>query len=223
MRRISDTELVRNYCENHKGDLFDINYASEQIFKDIPHVNLRKIVSRLIDSGLLRTISKGVYIIGETDLNDEEVVINHYLKSEIGTETGSPVGKYLLFKEGFSNKEPLVKEIKTNRTKGNKRIGNIQIIESHNIFQSLTDNCTLATAMELMTAGDPDDITKVTAYTNKIENCLRKYTDMQFLAEVKDIYPSGTYYLLEQFLNTMQISHRVKENYEIQVRLYSKK
>ena len=99
MRRISDTELVRNYCENHKGDIFDINYASEHIFKDIPHVNLRKIVSRLIDSGLLRTISKGVYVIGESDLSDEEIVINHYLRNELGMLEGSPVGKYLMFTE----------------------------------------------------------------------------------------------------------------------------
>ena len=85
MRRISDTELVRNYCENHKGDIFDINYASEHVFKDIPHVNLRKIVSRLIDSGLLRTISKGVYAIGEFDLSDEETT-NPILKSYFDIE-----------------------------------------------------------------------------------------------------------------------------------------
>lgn len=97
MRRITDTELVRNYCEKHNGDIFYINYASEHIFKDIPHVNLRKIVSWLIDSGLLRTILKGVYVIGESDLSDEEIVLKHYLHNELGMEEGSPVGKYLMF------------------------------------------------------------------------------------------------------------------------------
>jgi len=223
MRRISDTELVRNYCENHKGDIFDINYAFEHIFKDIPHVNLRKIVSRLIDSGLLRTISKGVYVIGETDLSDEEVVLKHYLHNELGMKEGSPVGKYLMFTEGFTDKEPELKEIKTSHTKGNKRIGNVQIIESHSRFRNLTDNFTFATAMELLAAGDPNDMTKAAKYVEKVRICLSNYSDMQFSAQVKELYPAGVYFELEKYLNSMQISHRVKEIYEIQSRLYSKK
>lgn len=223
MRRITDTELVRNYCEKHNGDIFDINYASEHIFNDIPHVNLRKIVSRLIDSGLLRTISKGVYIIGKTDLSDEEVVINHYLHNDLGSETGSPTGQYLLYKEGFIDKEPVIKTIKTDRTKGNKNIGNVQIIESHNTFRTILSNYTLATAMELFEAGDPEEPLKIHAYVDKIEICLKNYTDMKFMTEVKDLYSARTYYLLEQTLNSMRISHRVKENYAIQVSLHSKK
>jgi hypothetical protein len=223
MRRITDTELVRNYCEKHNGDIFDINYASEYIFKDIPHVNLRKIVSRLIDSGLLRTISKGVYIIGKTDLSDEKVVINHYLHNDLGSETGSPTGQYLLYKEGFTDKEPTIKTIKTDRTKGNKNIGNVQIIESHNTFRTILGNYTLATAMELFEAGDPNDLLKIHAYVDKIEICLKKYTDTKFMAEVKDLYCAKTYYPLEQMLNSMRISHRVKENYAIQVSLHSQK
>lgn len=222
MRRITDTELVRNYCENHKGDIFDINYASECIFKDIPHANLRKIVSRLIDSGLLRTISKGVYVIGESNLSDEEVVINHYLKNELGMEDGSPVGDYLLFTEGFNENEPVIKEIKTRRTKGNKRIGNVQIIESHSEFRTLTSNYTIATAMELLEAGNPTNMAMISKYVEKIQACLSEYTDMKFMAQVKELYPAGVYYQLEKYLNSMQISHRVKDNYEIQSRLYSK-
>lgn len=184
MRRISDTELLRNYCENHKGDIIDINYASEHIFKDIPHVNLRKIVSRLINSGLFRTISKGVYVIGESDLSDEEVVLKHYLHNELGIEEGSPVGKYLMFTDGFTDKEP---EIKTSHTKGNKRIGNVQIIESHSCFRDLTNNYTMATAMELLAAGEPEDISKVKEYVEKVRICLSNYSDMQFSAQVKEI------------------------------------
>lgn len=187
MRRISDTELLRNYCENRKGDIIDINYASEHIFKDIPHVNLRKIVSRLIDSGLLRIIAKGVYVIGESDLSDEEVVLKHYLHNELGMEEGSPVGKYMMFTEGFTDKEPEIKEIKTSRTKGNKRIGNVQIIESHSCFRKLANNYTMATAMELLAAGDPEDISKVKEYVEKVRICLSNYSDMQFSAQVKEI------------------------------------
>ena len=46
---------------------------------------------------------------------------------------------------------------------------------------------------------------------------------MQFSAQVKELYSPGVYFELEKYLNSMQISHRVKEIYEIQSRLYSKK
>lgn len=220
MRRISDTELVRNYCEKHIGDIFDINYASENVFVDIPHVNLRKIVSRLIDANLLRTISKGVYAIGESLLSDEERVIKHYLSNEFSLPAGTEAGSYLLYKKGLLSKEPVEKVIKSNMTKGNKKIGNVQIIESHNVYGFAGHELILA--MELLSADTLKDQSLVEKWEKEIQSLLKGYTDMQFKAVVKDLYQGRTYYLLEQFLNTMQISHRVKEIYEIQVRLHSK-
>ena len=220
MRRISDTELVRNYCEKHIGDIFDINYASENIFVDIPHVNLRKIISRLIDAGLLRTISKGVYAIGESSLSDEERVIKHYLTNEFSLPAGIEAGSYLLYKKGLLSIEPVEKVIKSNMTKGNKKIGNVQIIESHNVYGLAGHE--LIIAMELLSADTLKDQSLVEKWEKEIQTLLKGYTDMQFKAVVKDLYQGRTYYLLEQFLNTMQISHRVKEIYEIQVRLHSK-
>ena len=35
MRRVSDTEIVRNYCPNNTSSLFDLNYLSKHVFKDI--------------------------------------------------------------------------------------------------------------------------------------------------------------------------------------------
>ena len=82
MRRVSDTGIVRNYCQNNSGSLFDLNYLSKHVFKDISNVNLRKIVTRFIEQGILRQVSKGVYLIGESDIADEERIIEHYLKDD---------------------------------------------------------------------------------------------------------------------------------------------
>ena len=49
MRRKIDTGNIRNYCLNHEGGVFDLNYLSKHVFKDIQNVNLRKIVTRLIE------------------------------------------------------------------------------------------------------------------------------------------------------------------------------
>ncbi len=222
MRRISDTELVRNYCEKNIGDILDINYASENIFVDIPHVNLRKIVSRLIDSGILRTISKGVYAIGESPLSDEERVINHYTKAASGLGVGLPVGDYLLYKKGYISNEPKEKIIKSNISKGNKKIGNVQIIESHSCFEPIGSGYDFVVAMELMTASKNIEEDKIKKYENEINALLRNYSDMNFKAGVKDLYPGNVYYLLEHLLNVMQISNDVRGVYAIQVRLHSK-
>ena len=79
MRRESDTGIVRNYCQNNVGGVFDLNYLSKHNFSDIPNVNLRKIVTRFIDQGILRQVSKGVYLIGESDMSDEDRIIKHYI------------------------------------------------------------------------------------------------------------------------------------------------
>lgn len=150
MRRISDTELVRNYCLNNIGDVFDLNYLANKNFQDIPHVNLRKIVTRLIDSGLLRQISKGVYAIGESNLDDEERVIKHYLSDE----KGMPVGDYLLYLEGYITECPTNKIIKSNLSKGNKNIGNVQVLESNSWFDKVSHGYHLNLAMELIDSGD---------------------------------------------------------------------
>ena len=92
MARVSDTGIVRDYCLSNNGGVFDLNYLASNVFRDIPHVNLRKMVTRLIESGLLRQVSKGVYLIGETKQSDEERLLNHYLfdgKIRVGMETGS--------------------------------------------------------------------------------------------------------------------------------------
>ena len=44
MARVTDTSIVRDYCLANGGSVFDLNYLSANLFRDIPHVNLRKIV-----------------------------------------------------------------------------------------------------------------------------------------------------------------------------------
>ena len=74
MRRVSDTGIVRNYCQNNVGGVFDLNYLSKHNFSDIPNVNLRKIVTWLIGQGILRLVSKGVYLIGDSDISIENML-----------------------------------------------------------------------------------------------------------------------------------------------------
>ena len=74
MRRVSDTGIVRDYCQNNVFGVFDLNYLSKHNFSDIPNVNLRKIVTWLIDQGILRLVAKGVYLIGDSDISIEKML-----------------------------------------------------------------------------------------------------------------------------------------------------
>lgn len=218
MRRISDTELVRNYCLNNIGEVFDLNYLANKNFQDIPHVNLRKIVTRLIDSGLLRQISKGVYAIGESNLDDEERVIKHYLSDE----KGLPVGDYLLYLEGYITECPTNKIIKSNLSKGNKNIGNVQVLESNSWFDKVSHGYHLNLAMELIDSGGPKDAEKIPCYLERLNKLLSNYNnDETFLIRVKDIYNASSYLELAKILDSMNISNNAIGIYGIKVHMHS--
>lgn len=55
---MSQTGVIREYCNNHKSGLFDLGYLSKTILKDIPLANLRKYVTRLVEDRMLHQISK---------------------------------------------------------------------------------------------------------------------------------------------------------------------
>ena len=74
MRGVSDAGMVRDYYKNNLIGVFDLNYLSNHNFSDIPNVNLRKIVTWLIDQGILRLVSKGVYLIGYSDISIENML-----------------------------------------------------------------------------------------------------------------------------------------------------
>ncbi len=205
MRRESDTGIVRNYCQNHEGGVFDLNYLSKHVFKDIPNVNLRKIVTRLIDQGILRQVSKGVYLIGESDMSDEDRIIKHYLKDD----RGLPIGEYLLYTLGIVEEEPIEKRVKTNFSVGNKKIGNIQVIESHSSFYEVIGARKLISVLEILTMMNEIDSTKVLEVSNLIEEYLSDYRDSSFEVHVNDEYSRSVYLRLASILDSMNKPHNV--------------
>lgn len=205
MRRVSDTGIVRNYCQNNVGGVFDLNYLSKHNFSDIPNVNLRKIVTRFIDQGILRQVSKGVYLIGESDMSDEDRIIKHYLKDE----RGIPTGEYLLYTLGIVEEEPIEKIVKTNLSVGNKKIGNIQVIESHSSFYEVIGAKKLIYVLEILTMMNEIDSTKVLEVSNLIEEYLSYYRDSSFEVHVNDEYSRSVYLRLASILDSMNKPHNV--------------
>ena len=150
-------------------------------------------------------MSKGVYLIGESYMSDEDRIIKHYLKDD----RGIPTGGYLLYTLGIVEQEPIEKTIKTNLSVGNKKIGNIQVIESHSSFYAKK----LITVLEILTMMDEINGSNMLEVANLIEEYLFEYKDSSFEFHVKDDYSRNVYLRLASILDSMNKPHNVMEIY----------
>lgn len=213
MARVSDTSIVRDYCLSNKGGVFDLNYLASNVFRDIPHVNLRKIVTRLIESSLLRQISKGVYLIGESEQSDEERLLKHYLfdgNVRVGMETGA----FLFYRLGLRKIEPEEKIIRTSKTVGNKKIGNMQVIETKgDIAEGALHTYELEVVLEIFENARFIDEEFVGEATRLVEKHLKSYYKDFVFKHLAIDHPKIVYIDLANMLDSMQISHKVLDIY----------
>lgn len=77
------TKLVREYCKNNSGAVFDVSKLKDTEFAEVPYKTLLKILNRLEEEGLLKPVSKGVYFIGEKPV-DEELIFDEYVEDGKG-------------------------------------------------------------------------------------------------------------------------------------------
>lgn len=104
--------MVREYCKNNGGAIFDVSKLKNIEFAEVPYKTLLKILNRLEEEGLLKPVSKGVYFIGEKSV-DEELIFDEYVDDGKGMLVG-----YQLFNDvGISNYVDCKIEIYTNNIK----------------------------------------------------------------------------------------------------------
>lgn len=120
-------------------------------------------------------MSKGVYLIGESDMSDEDRIIKHYIKDDWGMLTG----RYLLYTLGLLSEKPLDINIKTNLSIG-KKICNIQVIESHSSFHKIIGAKDIIMALEILSMNNEVDESKMFEASNMIEELLKKLDDELF-------------------------------------------
>ena len=219
MSRPTDTSIVRDYCLANGGGVFDLNYAFNHLFRDIPHVNLRKIATRLEKEGVLRQISKGVFLIGESELDDEGRIIDHYLYEDY-VRVGMPCGDYLLYKLGFRKEKPEVITIRTTKTIGNKKIGNIQILETKSpIVEGVLHSYEIEVVLELLEHRLHIDEESLQEASKLIEKNLKNYYKDFVFNRLSMDHQRNVYIQLATLLDSMQISHTVMDIYVEKTRL----
>lgn len=81
------TKQVREYCEKNANSLIDISIVRNSVFSDIPYKTLLKIFNRLEEKGVVHTVSKGIYRVGNKITNGIDI-LNAYTKKGKGMVVG---------------------------------------------------------------------------------------------------------------------------------------
>lgn len=110
-------------------------------------------------------------------------------------------------------KSQLKKTIKTNLSVGNKKIGNIQVIESNLSFYKVVAARYLITALEIISVMNEIDVSSSLTVTRIIEKYLMNYSDSLMKTYVRDEYPRNVYLKLSSILNSMKILNKVIDIY----------
>lgn len=208
---MSQTGVIREYCTNYKGGLFDLGYLSKTIFKDIPLANLRKYITRLVDDGVLHQISKGIFIIGDTELSNEEIILKNYLIDHFVIIKGIPAKEYLLSTLELASKENVDITIYSNETFSNKNICGIKVLVSKDSNTLVTRE--LAILLESIHCESIIEEEDEVAWAYKIYELAKSYKDSNF-SKHHMFYPRKVYIRLANLLESMHISNKVMEIYE---------
>ncbi len=101
---------------NNSGSNFDVSKLKDTEFAEVPYKSLLKILNRQNQDGLLSTISKGVYFIGEKSVDEELIFCEH-----VDDGKGMFVGYQLFNDVGISDYVDSKIEIYTNNIKAKQK------------------------------------------------------------------------------------------------------
>ena len=81
------SKTIREYCLQNPGMIFDMSYEHKKHFEMVPYRTFCKILNRIEEEGIIRTYSKGIYIINAENM-EEDPVIAFYASKGVGMVVG---------------------------------------------------------------------------------------------------------------------------------------
>jgi len=163
-----------------------------------------------VEEGALHQISKGIFIIGDTELSKKEIIFKNYLVANLVFVKGIPAKEYLLLTLGLTNKENVNVTIYSNKTFSNKNICGIKVMPSKDAYALVTKG--LAILLELIHCEPIIKEEYEVAWAYKIYELAKSYKDSNF-SKHNMFYPRKVYIRLANLLERMHISNRVMEIY----------
>ena len=203
------TKFVREYCKNNNGAIFDVSKLKDIEFAEIRYKTLIKILNRLEEEGLLSTVSKGVYFIGEKPV-DEELIFEEYVDDGRGMFVG-----YQLFNEvGISDYVDCKIEIYTNNIKSKqKSVGQYFLKKVDLEFDG--DIVDIIALLEIIDTGYSMKGCDFMAYKKTVDMLLKSYSDSSLEKIIKAIrYKYSTIKQLSEFLEANSIENNCLNIFE---------
>ena len=203
------TKLIRDYCKNNSGAIFDVSKLKNTEFAEVPYKTLLKILNRLEEESLLSAVSKGVYFIGEKPV-DEELIFDEYVNDGKGMFVG-----YQLFNDvGISDYVDCKIEIYTNNIKAKqKSVG--QYLLKRVDLEFNDDVIDLIALLEIINIGYSMKCCDFMAYKKTVDILLKSYSDSSFEKIVKAIhYKYSTIKQLSEFLEANSIDNNCLNIFE---------
>ena len=203
------TKLIREYCKNNSGAIFDVSKLKDTEFAEVPYKTLLKILNRLEEEGLLSTVSKGVYFIGEKPV-DEELIFEEY----VDDRSGMFVGYQLFNGVGISDYVDCKIEIYTNNIKTKqKSVGRYLLKRIDLEFDD--DIVDLIALLEIIDVGYSMKGCDSIAYKKTVDMLLELYSDSNFEKIIKAIrYKYSTIKQLSEFLEANSIDNNCADIFE---------
>lgn len=207
---VNYTKQVREYCEQHNNSLIDISIVRDSVFKDIPYKTLLKIFNRLEDDGIVHTVSKGLYCVGNKTVNNKKIISQY-----VSNGRGMIVGYSLFNSIGLTVYKDSKVEIYTNAiTSKQKTIGDFLL---KCVDLEFTDEIVdLISLLEILDVGFSMHGTDVLSYKRTTELLAQTYSDDNFRKVIKAIrYMYSTVLKLNELLARLNVKNACLEIYQI--------
>lgn len=194
--------MVREYCKNNSGAIFDVSKLKDTKFTEVAYKTLLKILNRLEEEGLLKPVSKGVYFIGEKPV-DEELFFDEYVDDGKGMFVG-----YQLFNDvGISNYVDCKIEIYTNNIKSKQKSVGQYFLKKVDLELD-DDTVDLVALLEIIDVGYSMKGCDFMVYKKTVDILLQSYSDSDFKKIIKAIhYKYSTIKQLSELLEVNSIDN----------------
>ncbi|MCI8344322.1 MAG: hypothetical protein HFE25_07775 [Clostridia bacterium] len=203
------TKQVREYCEKNANSLIDISIIRNSVFSDIPYKTLLKIFNRLEDEGVVHTVSKGIYRVGNKITNSKDI-LNAYTQKGKGMVVG-----YTLFNNiGLTAYQDDKVEIYTNAIANKQKTIDDFLLKKVDL--EFTDEIIdLISLLEILDVGISMKGADVLSYKRTVKLLALTYNDEDFQTVNEVIrYKYSTIVKLNELLKRLDVENTCLEIYQ---------
>ena len=203
------TKQVTEYCKKNANSLIDISIIRNSVFSDIPYKTLLKIFNRLEDEGVVHTVSKGIYRVGNKITNSKDI-LNAYTQKGKGMVVG-----YTLFNNiGLTAYQDDKVEIYTNAIANKQKTIDDFLLKKVDL--EFTDEIIdLISLLEILDVGISMKGADVLSYKRTVKLLALTYNDEDFQTVNEVIrYKYSTIVKLNELLKRLDVENTCLEIYQ---------